>query len=306
MNQTILLVFVLVFGAGILNAAPPELQYPTPDDINAICQALPDKPIVTPKQERSVLVYSVSWGYVHAMIPFGQRVFDIMGKKTGAFHAVISDDPAMFEPEKLQQFDAIILNNTNNEIFQPEFIDSLSPAEQHTARERDRRLRHSFANYLENGGGLAVFHAGVASFRTWPEFGDIVGARFDNHPWVSGSTVMMMLEEPDHPLVQSFPGRTFPITDEIYQVKAPYSRTLLRVLVKIDTSQTDMTHDTIHRTDGDFAQSWIKQYGKGRVFFNAWGHDKHIYSDPAILGHWLAGIQYVLGDLECDDRPGAR
>ena len=62
----------------------------------------------------------------------------------------------------------------------------------------------------------------------------------------------------------------------------------------------------IHRTDGDFAMSWIKDYGKGRVFYCALGHQKEIFWDPAILRHLVDGTQFVLGDLECDTKPSAR
>jgi len=146
-------------------------------------------------------------------------------------------------------------------------------------------------------------HAGVASFRKWEEFGEIIGARFDNHPWNSGSTVTLKVEEPNHPIVQVFEGKPFKVTDEIYQVKAPYTRDKLRVLLTIDTTQTDMTVKNINRTDGDFAMSWIKSYGKGRVFYNALGHERHIFWDKAILQHLLDGMQFVIGDLECETDP---
>jgi uncharacterized protein len=52
--------------------------------------------------------------------------------------------------------------------------------------------------------------------------------------------------------------------------------------------------------------SWIKPHGKGRVFFTAFGHSDHTFWNPKMLEHLLAGIQYALGDLEADDRPGGR
>ncbi len=74
----------------------------------------------------------------------------------------------------------------------------------------------------------------------------------------------------------------------------------------IDTSRTNMKVKNIHRTDGDFAMSWIKDYGKGRIFYNAFGHENHIFWDPVILRHLLDGIQFVLGDLVCDTTPSAK
>jgi type 1 glutamine amidotransferase len=57
------------------------------------------------------------------------------------------------------------------------------------------------------------------------------------------------------------------------------------------------------RTDGDYALSWIRREGKGRVFYEALGHNEHVYAMPVYLQHMLAGIQYALGDLDADDRP---
>jgi hypothetical protein len=45
--------------------------------------------------------------------------------------------------------------------------------------------------------------------------------------------------------------------------------------------------------------------GKGRVFVEVLGHDESIDKLTPMLAHLLAGMQYVLGDLEADDTPTA-
>ena len=61
------------------------------------------------------------------------------------------------------------------------------------------------------------------------------------------------------------------------------------------------------RPDGDYAVSWIHNYGKGRVFYTVLGHTAADFWNPPILAHFLAGIQYALGDLDADSTPsGAR
>lgn len=277
----------------------------TDAEIAAITEAAPATPQVIPDRIPTVLVFSRAWAYKHAAIPWGQKTIEILAAKSGAFRPVFSDDINEFKPGTIKNYDAIIFNNTNNEIFMPRFPDSLTREALAAAVMQDSLLRHSFEHYLAGGGGLAVLHAGVASFRTWPEYGKIVGARFDNHPWVSGSTVTLKKDEPDHPLVAMVPDH-FQVTDEIYQMKGSYSRDLCRVLLSLDTSRTDMTVAGIHRSDGDFPMSWIKPYGKGRVFYCAFGHQKHIFWDPVILRHLLAGIQYAAGDLICEDSPLGR
>jgi len=118
--------------------------------------------------------------------------------------------------------------------------------------------------------------------------------------------VTLKVEEPTHPVALALPTPTFEVTDEIYQVKAPYSREHLRVLVSIDTSKTNMKVKGIRRTDGDFAMTWIKRYGKGRAFYCAFGQQHPLFWNPMILQHHLDGIQYVLGDLKADATPSAK
>jgi len=293
---TLLMVCGVVQGA----ALAPE---PTAEQIAKMRAAAPKQARVKPEKGRKLLVFSLSWGFKHTSIPYGKKAIQILGEESKAFETTLSDDIRMFEPESLKQYDAVFFNNTNNEIFLPEEMDKLTAAERAAALDLDARLKKSFVVYLQGGGGLAVIHAGVASFREWDEFGNIMGARFENHPWGSGSKVWFKVEEPNHALGKAFKESPFALRDEIYQVKDPYSREKLRVLVSIDATKTEMTRQGIVRKDGDFAMTWIKSYGEGRVYYNAFGHDFDIFWNPEVLQHWLDGIQFVLGDLKADTTP---
>ena len=294
MRKTMLCLLAVALGAMCtnVNAAPSATE------VAKIQAAAPAAPSAKPEKPRKVLVFSKFFGFNHTAVSYGKVAFEVLGNKTGAYTPVVSDDDAMLEPENIRQFDAIVFNDTNNEIFLPENFDKLEGEAKAKAEARDAMLKKSLVDYLKNGGGLAVIHAGVATFRKWPEFGDLVGGRFDNHPWRSGSTVTLKVDEPAHPVVaKAFPEGSFVVTDEIYQITGPYSREKQRVLLSIDTSKTDMKKDGVHRTDGDFAISWVKPYGKGRVFYNALGHEHDIYWNAQVLQHWLDGVQFVTGDL---------
>jgi hypothetical protein len=295
---------VLALGLLATAAYAAEPVQPTAEEIKKMEEAAADlAPQVKPAKPRRLLVFSVSWGYRHSAIDFGKAAIPIMGAKTGAFEAVVSDDLANFEPERLRTFDAVCFNNTNNELFLPENVDKLPAAEKEAALARDARLKESFAAYLSGGGGLAVIHAGVASFRQWPEFGNIIGARFTSHPWQKAE---LRLDDPAHPLAKAFAGKPLAVVDEIYQVEDPYSRQALRVLVSLDPAQTDLKAAGVKRTDADFGMTWIKEYGHGRVYYNAFGHRHELFWNPTILQHWLDGLQFVLGDLKVDTAPSAK
>jgi type 1 glutamine amidotransferase len=52
--------------------------------------------------------------------------------------------------------------------------------------------------------------------------------------------------------------------------------------------------------------SWIRAEEKGRVYYSNFGHNAHVFWNPALLQHFLAGIQYALGDMKADATPSAK
>ena len=66
---------------------------------------------------------------------------------------------------------------------------------------------------------------------------------------------------------------------------------------------TDMNKPAILPIDNDFGLCWVRQYGKGCVFWTAFGHYTNLHSDPQMLQHILAGVQSALGDLAADTAP---
>jgi hypothetical protein len=73
-----------------------------------------------------------------------------------------------------------------------------------------------------------------------------------------------------------------------------------RVLLRLDLSKTP---DPGKRADRDYVVSWINHYGKGRVFYCSLGHQANVYANPHVLQHYLAGIQWAIGDLKTDTLP---
>jgi uncharacterized protein len=59
----------------------------------------------------------------------------------------------------------------------------------------------------------------------------------------------------------------------------------------------------VRNSDKDIPISWLGTWGKGRVFYCSLGHNREVYWNPAVVGHYLAGIQYALGDLKADATP---
>ena len=144
---------------------------------------------------------------------------------------------------------------------------------------------------------------------TWPEWNRMIGGFFKFH-WNDGQVITVKLDDPTHPLNAPFKGQPFEVMDEIYTYgREVYSRENLRVLTSVDYSKMsaeDKAKEQFPRPDGDYALSWVRRDGKGRVFYEALGHSERIYAITPILEHVLAGIQYVIGDLPADDTPSAK
>jgi len=258
----------------------------SPEDISRIEAAAPARAPAKPKKPRKMLVVTTAPMFYHKVIPWGTEALRILGEKTGAYSIVADNDPAAFRADSLERFDAVCFNNTCGDIFD------------------DAGLKQHLIDFVKSGRGFVGIHCSAHTFLEWKEYGLMHGAYSRSHPWVS-ETVTVKVEEPDHPVVRPL-GRSFEIVDEIYEFyEEPYSRERLRVLASLDTTKTDMTKPDIKRTDGDFGLVWVQSYGKGRVFFSAFGHYKEIFWHPNLLEHYLAGIQFALGDLPADTTPSA-
>lgn len=268
-------------------------------DVERMTAAAPAKPKAAPAKKRAVLVFSLCRGFRHDSIPHGAKALEVVGRKTGAFDAVMSDDPAVFERESLRKYDAVVFNNTTGELFLPAGFESLSKPEQEKVLQRDAELKESLLDFVRSGKGVVGIHAATDTFYQWADFGEMMGGYFNGHPW--NEKVGVKLDDPGHVLLKAFGGRGFEVADEIYTFKAPYSRDALKVLLSLDREKTPHKGN---RADDDYALSWIREYGKGRVFYFAFGHRNEIFWNAPLMEFLLDGIQYALGDLKVDAAPG--
>lgn len=268
----------------------------TPEDRQRIEAALPKEAPAIPKASRKLLIFDRNVGYGgHPSIPHANLAFTLMGQRTGAFEVVVETEPAAFEKENLAQFDAVFFNNTVGNLFQ------------------DADLRKNLADFVESGGGLMGVHASTTAFtfwpgarEDWPTFGEMLGARGAAHR-INKEVVTMKVEDPNHPVVATFGGKPFTIADEYMRFKDPYSRDKVRVLLSFDQDRTDMNQGrafgNVIREDGDYPIAWVRQHGKGRVFYCTIAHNPYIFWDATMLEFYLAATQFILGDLEGATEP---
>jgi uncharacterized protein len=100
-------------------------------------------------------------------------------------------------------------------------------------------------------------------------------------------------------------GNSFVLRDEIYQLK-DFSRDKVRVLMRLDASKLDLNNPRVHRNDHDFAVTWAKQYGKGRVYYSTLGHVEQNWDDPRLQKMYLEAIKWAMGLVSTDVTPRPR
>lgn len=258
----------------------------------AIEEAAPDKPVVTPARPRKLLVYGRKPTHPES-VACCFKAIETLGRKTGAFETVASGDPLVFLPENLQQFDAVLMNNTHEQHpMLPLNFDRLSDEQKAAASQREALLQKSLLDFVAGGKGIVGIHAAVAT--GWKEYLDMMGGPFEGH--VTGQ-VWIKPNDPAHPVCAPLNGQSFQVSDEIYVSTAPDFSNGLRVLLSLDLEKTP---DPGKRDDGDYVISWVRRYGEGRVFYCSLGHEASSYYSAHVLRHYLAGIQFALGDLEAD------
>ena len=254
-----------------------------------IAAGVPKSAPAKPSKPRKVLVFSKTAGFRHGSIPTGVEAMKQIGKSTGAFEVTATEDDSFFEPEKLKDFDAVLFLNTTGEVFKSK------------EAGREDRLKKSLVDFVKSGKGLIGTHSATDTYKKWKDFNDMMGGAFAGHPWHTKIRVKNL--EPGHPLNAAFAGKDFEIADEIYQFrKDTASADERRMLLSLSGEIVDKGKGNTGK-EGLYPIAWLDKYGDGRIFYCSLGHRDEIYWNPVILKHYLAGIQYALGDLDAEDEP---
>ncbi len=252
------------------------------------------------KKFKRVLVFWRCETFIHTSIPAGNFALQEMARRTKAFSVDLEDDYKVFTKQNLKEYDAILFNNTTSLKF---------PEESQRKAVRD---------FIRGGKGIIGIHAATDNFYEWEDGAAIMGGQFNGHPWGGGGNWAFKLNDPTHPLNAAFEGKGFWHTDEIYQYKPSTYQGAenLRILISLDMSKeavlAPMAEERFERFNKEYGAgprevpvSWIREYGKGRLFYTNFGHREDTYMNPVIMRHVLDGILYAIGRTNADATPTA-
>jgi type 1 glutamine amidotransferase len=235
-----------------------------------------------PPRKRVLAWGDAQTGYQHDSISHALATMERLGRESGAYDMYIRTDSQLITKQPIPQparntrnlnyFDAIFYFGTG---------EGLS----------DQQRKDLLSFVKDDGKGFIGAHTGDDAFFEWPEFGEMIGGYFDQHPW-GVFDAHILVEDQNFPAMRHLP-KDFTIKDEIYQHRN-WSRDKVHVLARLDPANLDFTRPNIHRTDEDFAVAWAKMYGKGRVFYSTFGHAAETWDDARIQKLYLEAVKWSL------------
>jgi len=247
--------------------------------------AIPPAPHAKQVHLKHVLIVGQTKGFEHDSISAAMATVFNLGQESGLWDTTMRTDAELLtkkdlgrNAKNLDYFDLIVFASTTGEL----------------DMDADQK-RDMLAFIHDDGKGFVGIHAALDTNYNWPEYGEMIGGWFDQHPW-STFNAPIINESPDFPAVRHFP-KEFVKYDEIYQAKE-WSRDKLNVLLSLDPNKLNYDNPRVHRKDHDFAVAWAKTYGKGRVFYSTLGHTQESWNDPDIRKMYFEAIKWVLGMTE--------
>lgn len=239
--------------------------------------------------KKRVLFVGLSKGWQHDSISQAMGAVWKLGKETGLWDTVLRTDTQLLTRKKLGS------NAKNLDTFHAVVFYTTGELDMDESQKADL-----LAFVRDQGKGFMGIHSATDTFYKWPEYGEMIGGYFDEHPWNTFDAPLVVED-------RQFPGMkflepAFTMKDEIYQAKN-FSRERVRVLLTLDAGKVDLTNTRVHRADKDFAVIWARDYGKGRVLYNGLGHVEAVWDRPDIQKMVVEHLKWVLGMIPGDAAP---
>jgi len=201
-------------------------------------------------------------GFRHDSISTARDVMTGLGS-TGGFTVAATEDLSTIGTASLASYDVVFFALTTGEL--------ALTADQKTA----------FTDFVARGGGFMGVHSATDTFHGWPEYGQLIGAYFKEHPWTT--TASVVVEDQAHPTTAGL-GTSFSIREEFYTFREN-PRPNVRVLLRLDAPSVNAT--------GDYPLAWADTYGTGRVYYNALGHFSETWQDPRFQQQMNAAVRWT-------------
>jgi type 1 glutamine amidotransferase len=232
-----------------------------------------------------VLVVTTTLGYRHGSIELAEKVIESLGRSSGAYEVELAAvDPTKtpgdaaygdavravlarrLNPAALKQYRGIVFANTTGELPLPD--------------------KDAFIQWIRDGGAFIGVHSASDTLHDHRPYIEMLGGEFDYHR--EQVTVEGVNRDPAHPAVSHL-GATWNLEgtkEEIYVFKN-FQANAVHELLGLDRHPNS-------GVPGRFPIAWCREFGAGRVFYTALGHNPAVWQMEAFQKHLLGGIGWAL------------
>ncbi len=137
--------------------------------------------------------------------------------------------------------------------------------------------------------GVVAVHSATDSCLGWDYYGQMVGARFDGHPWTTDFEVDV--RDRSHPATKDLP-EIWNWRDEVYLFRD--LRGDAQVLLEVASGQLDMSAKGARVPECGLPLAWCHNDGEGRVFSTSLGHFPSAWESPVFLGFLVGALGWVI------------
>jgi type 1 glutamine amidotransferase len=250
---------------------------------------------------KKVLFFTKSSGFQHSVITrkgdqlsLAETILTKLGKEHG-FEVVATKDGTNFDPDKIGQWDAFAFETT---------LDLTDVKQNKDGKPMSKDGKKALLDAIHAGKGFMGMHCATDTFHSKPgeidPYIQMIGGEFIVHG--SQQKVKLDIIDPHFPGVSAFGSSSFEILDEWYALKNLAED--LHVILAHDTSTFK------ERTGGNkcydrpnFPETWIRQHGKGRVFYTSMGHREDVWENPKYQGLLLGALNVITGKVDVDMKP---
>ena len=161
----------------------------------------------------------------------------------------------------------------------------------------DQQKTDLLAFVRDDGKGFVAAHTALTAWTSWPAFGELLGGRYDGHPWnvAAGHGDQRRRRLPGD---AALPGD---LRDHrrVLPAEGVLARQA-RACCCASTCRRCRRMPTCTCKDGDLPLAWAKTYGKGRVFYSSLGHDASAWDNRDVGQMYLEAIKWALGLTDGD------
>jgi type 1 glutamine amidotransferase len=255
------------------------------------------------RQPHKLLFYHRSAGFEHSVVKekdgqpcYAETVLRPICEKNH-WDLVSTKDGSIFTPDNIKTFSAFLFYTTED-LTAEKATDGSKPM--------SKEGKQAFLDAIKNGKGYVGFHCASDTFhsegareKTQPvdqrdPYINMVGGEFIIHG--SQQPTTMTVVDPKFPGAGKL-GPGFKMLEEWYSLKN-FADDLHVLLV----NETEEMHDKCYERP-PYPATWIRNYGKGRVFYTSMGHREDVWTSRQFQELVVGGITWAVGDAEADCSP---